>query len=303
MSALSHVKSDTIGDFTGTITGFNSQGSTTTIAATNLVRPSDWNSAHNFFQTISGNTSGTSTASGTNLVIGGTNGISVSHSTAAGAATLWIGASDTPQSFFRAFPDDGSTAAAQMGNGTVYVYPMIREAAFTATRADILASVSLSSSSNSSHAGAISVYAGIYSRNGSTISTMSTASQSYQWTNTSNNSFASVSALRRLSVPLNVYFQGGQDLFMAVMTRTSTSNANWFTAQNILQPLAGHTAQIQGLIGEVSNNTRQPMPFQGVFSASSSVLPATIGLSQITGGASSSISRFMPNVYFYNFSG
>jgi hypothetical protein len=41
-----HVKSNTIADFTGTITGFNSTGGTQTIAATNLVRPSDWNSAH-----------------------------------------------------------------------------------------------------------------------------------------------------------------------------------------------------------------------------------------------------------------
>jgi len=79
--AVSHVKSDTIADFTGTFTGFNSQGSTTTIAATDLVRPSDWNSAHNQFYTLTGNTTGNSTASGTNVIFAGSGGISIGGST------------------------------------------------------------------------------------------------------------------------------------------------------------------------------------------------------------------------------
>lgn len=92
MSALSHVKSNPIADFTGTVTVFNSAGATETRNATDLVRPTDWNSAHNFFNTISGNTLGTSTASGTNLAFGASGGISASHSTAAGAATLYFSA-------------------------------------------------------------------------------------------------------------------------------------------------------------------------------------------------------------------
>lgn len=88
--AVSHIKSNTVPDFTGTVTGFNSQGLTTTYAASALVRPSDWNSVHNFYQTISGNTSGSSTASGTNLVFGFSNDVTGSLQTAAGAATLWV---------------------------------------------------------------------------------------------------------------------------------------------------------------------------------------------------------------------
>lgn len=42
-----HAKNLTIGVMTGTITVFNSLGATTTDLATNLVRPDDWNSAHN----------------------------------------------------------------------------------------------------------------------------------------------------------------------------------------------------------------------------------------------------------------
>ncbi len=45
---ISHVKSNTIADWSGTITVGNSTGGTTTMAASDLVRPSDWNSAHAF---------------------------------------------------------------------------------------------------------------------------------------------------------------------------------------------------------------------------------------------------------------
>lgn len=96
---FSHVKSDTIADFTGTITGFDSQGSTQTIAATNLVRPVDWNSAHWQFGTLSGNTLGSSTfASVTNLVLAGGDGIQLSMNTAASLATITIRAQ--PQTYF-----------------------------------------------------------------------------------------------------------------------------------------------------------------------------------------------------------
>lgn len=79
--AVSHSFSNAIADFTGTFTGFNSQGSTTTIVATNVVRPSDWNSAHNQFYTLTGNTTGNSTASGTNVLFAGSGGITVGGST------------------------------------------------------------------------------------------------------------------------------------------------------------------------------------------------------------------------------
>ncbi len=75
--AVIHAFSNTNADFTGTITGFNSQGSTVTLAATNMVRPSDWNSGHNQLYTLTGNTSNASTASGTNVVLSGGNGITL----------------------------------------------------------------------------------------------------------------------------------------------------------------------------------------------------------------------------------
>jgi hypothetical protein len=93
MAAIGHTKSITIPDATGTVTNWNG-ATTATVAATNIVRPSDWNSAHGFTQTISGaagNTFGTSTFAGSNLVYGFTNELYGSVSTEADAATLWFG--------------------------------------------------------------------------------------------------------------------------------------------------------------------------------------------------------------------
>ena len=76
--AVSHIKSNPIADMTGTVTVFGSNGSTQTVAATDLVRPSDWNSAHNQYVTIAGNTAGQSTFSGSNIVFGGGPNITLS---------------------------------------------------------------------------------------------------------------------------------------------------------------------------------------------------------------------------------
>lgn len=211
------------------------------------------------------------------------------------------GGGGATQSFFWGMVPGFSTAVSQIGNGTIAVYPVAREGAFSASRADIYASLSVSSSSNSSHAGALSVYAGIYTRNGSTLSLASSGSQSYQWTNTSNNSLSLVASLRRFSMPFDVNYTGG-DIWMAVMTRSSTTNANWFTASNVLQSAAIHSGQIVGLIGEATNVTRGQLGF-GRFSASSTALPGSMAFTQISGnyGATASASRLMPNIYFQNF--
>ena len=76
---ITHVKSNTIGDATGTVTFWN--GTTTgSAAATNLVRPSDWNSQHALQFTLSGNTTQNSTVSGTNVTFAASNAMSIGGS-------------------------------------------------------------------------------------------------------------------------------------------------------------------------------------------------------------------------------
>lgn len=79
MTALYHAYTQTVADGT----------------ATSVVRPSDWNSAHVQGQTLSGNTAGVSSFTGTNLVFQGGNNVTLSAATAAGAATIVISGANT----------------------------------------------------------------------------------------------------------------------------------------------------------------------------------------------------------------
>ena len=88
---VSHVKNNSIADWAATtVTVANSTGGTNTINASDLVRPSDWNSAHNEIRYVSGNTVGdTSAITATNIVYAGRNGMELYVSTAASAATIY----------------------------------------------------------------------------------------------------------------------------------------------------------------------------------------------------------------------
>jgi hypothetical protein len=110
--ALSHVFSSPIADFTGTVTVFNSAGVTTTANATDVVRPSNWNSVHNEYMTIAGNTVGASTLSGTNLVLQGGNKITLS----ANGQTIIFSASDQTIQTQNMVSVQGSTGAVVFSN-------------------------------------------------------------------------------------------------------------------------------------------------------------------------------------------
>lgn len=88
--AVTHIKSNIVADFTGTVTVFDNAGASQTMAATDLVRPSDWNSAHGHLITLGGNTAGASTVSGTNIVYAGGNNITLSGVQGANVATITI---------------------------------------------------------------------------------------------------------------------------------------------------------------------------------------------------------------------
>lgn len=95
--AVSHVKSNTIANWTGTVTVGNSTGGTQTIAASALVQPQDWNSAHNQYYSLAGNTTNASTASGTNVVFGATGKAIIAGST----DSVFVSVPNTYLSFYQ----------------------------------------------------------------------------------------------------------------------------------------------------------------------------------------------------------
>jgi hypothetical protein len=168
MPAISHVKSNTVADWgAGAVTVFNSVGSTTTVNATDLVRPVDWNSVHNQTWTISSNTSGdASTHSGTNLVFGGQGAMTLNMSTAAGAATLWISApNDAPMSEYEPIQGTAVLTNSTLGHLSIYMVPFYVDDEVYVSRVNFFASVATSmANANNTGSGGITLSAALYSR-------------------------------------------------------------------------------------------------------------------------------------------
>lgn len=152
--ALYHVKSNPIADFTGTVTAMNSAGSTVTRNATDLVRPSDWNSGHKMDVTISGNTSGQSTAAGvTNMVFQGGNNVTLALSTAALAATMHVIAGAGPvMSKWEPTPPTG-TQLVSLGQNSLHFLPLWPRANASFTCVNMVLSISTVTSSISHSVG------------------------------------------------------------------------------------------------------------------------------------------------------
>jgi hypothetical protein len=201
------------------------------------------------------------------------------------ASTISIGAAVTQMSFFQPLGAFQNTTVTQNGNGSVQVYPVVHPFPFTATRADIMASLSAAVLAVSTQEQTISMYVGLYSLNASTLSLASSGSQSYAFTNSSNNSNASITGIRRFSAPINVNYTGGFDLFVGVMTNTTFVNTNGISISNVVMPI-GPGPQLQGLIGQVPANSMQFVPGQGIFSTTSAAMPSSMALTAISGAGS-----------------
>lgn len=291
MSALYHVKSNTVADFTGTVTGFNSQGSTTTLAATNLVRPGDWNSAHRMNGTVSGNTAGQSTYSGvTNVVYQGGNNVTLSVATAASVATVVISAGNGTQSRYHPYADR-LMVVGQQGQGTLCLDPdFIPNITFDR----IQIPMNYTATSNQSGSITISMHVGIYSKNGSTLSLMHSTSQTHGITNSGTaGNYSLNSGMRNLTIPWSSSVSEGQ-YWYGVLSRTTTGGTAGMSMSQLLVSNIG--TNYVGYFGQSHNTTYQMLLGKGVHSATQSTLPSSIAFSHVRG--SDSIAQRAPVINF-----
>lgn len=279
--AVSHVYSNTNADATGTLTIWNG-ATTSTVAATNLVKPSDWNSAHNQFMTITGNTAGQSTFSGTNIVFGGGAGITLSGVNASqisisavppGTATFW-------------WPfNEGVNVAGQQGNATWQIAPIPTPptAALGEVQVDrICIPQILTNATNSTGTVTVSYSIGFYTKTSASLSLAhsTTGSIAITFSGTVNNS--TNAGIRLVTIPWTTSI-GDNRYYVAIASRTSTGGANCTVSQLLLSQL---NSNFSGFYGVNSNATHQwPMGF-GVYNSSSTGFPNPIEFSRINGSAS-----------------
>ena len=303
--AVSHIKSNTNTDWTGTVTVGNSTGGTNTIAATDLVRPGDWNSAHNQFVTISGGaTAGTSAGSGTNLVYGGSNSLTVNLSTAAGGGqTLWLqpamsnltwgpglslssnGSTITIQqpcsSEFRVY-DEAIKQAAQYGQSSLHIWPVGIDNNVTCRYIGI--PLIYSNASNSSNSHTISLTFALYTRNSQSFGTIH--STSYTTAMSASGSVGTNGAAfqgnRELRLAWSTSISGGR-YYQAFLSKT-TSNAGGCSISNVVA--SNWASAYSGPFGVASNASQQWYEAAGFYSAQTAGIPATFNASDLVGSTS-----------------
>jgi|SRR5882672_890677 len=244
--SISHHKNLTMADFTGTVTVFNSQASTTTIAATDIARPSDWNLGHDQLFTLSGNTTQNNTASGVNVIFSG-----------AGAYLSIGGSSDTlafstpPHVSSMEFPPEGpnGTAVISTNSGSVsyaLAFNMkqpisasfLRVAVSMATNSTTLATTGASMSASVELRGTWNAVIYSLATGASSKSLTSVASGSAGWTFRNSISVAANGTQYSVTQQVSYPAEGGQ---VNTSTQYSISNTNYsFTTQQIATNFSGN---------------------------------------------------------------
>lgn len=256
---------------------------------------------NNAIQLLGANTAGNTTASGStigwsgvNVTLSGTNASQVvisAPATSSLVGTKGISISSAGSTISAMLAPaisrwdncQGSHGGIQFGNGTAHFVPILMEAYGSFSRADMFVSASLSSSSNSSHAGTLSMAMGWFTRNGSTLSLASSGSVSAVWTNTSSNSQNNLIGVKQISLPINVNATPG-DYWIGIWSLTSSANANWLTLSNVCGSM--QNSAFSGFFGAVANASNQSLLGLGEFSASSATLANSYAFSDLRGTAS-----------------
>lgn len=317
---ISHAKSVTGADYTGTVTVFNSQGSTTTIAATDLVRgQADWNSAHNMTVNYGGNTYGTSQLSGSDVQWYAGPGIGFSNG--GSTATVY----QYHQSVYEPVPIYGQSTASQSiaratASENIYFFPFQVPVNLTVGAMNLMFSASFLTVGTSSGRQSGGLWAGLYTRGtGGNSTTMQVIeSTSFSWAVTGNNSSYTISqptasnfasytysttasagsnissqytGLKLVAFPYSTSLSAGR-YYLALLGTNSTSSVNVGLSMFVVGGVASgafNIAPLGSLSSSFSIGTNHFADwYEGMGSMSTvgsfSSLPGTVTLANITEG-------------------
>jgi hypothetical protein len=225
-----------------------------------------------------------------------TGGLSISTN----GSTISIGAPaqttlsrfDYPEGFFSPLT---SVSAGQLSINHMYL-------PFNLTGTAIKIGGSLSGNTNTSATTAsanVSLWMGIYTLNGSTLSLASSgsANNGFQWSQSASSSAnTSINGIRQMTVPMNINMTPGEYWIGAVLTSATTYTGGSFTLYgNSVMPTAAGAAALTP-IGSNTTAARDAMLMQGYYSTTTTAGPTSIANSQINNTSASAVFR----ANFYN---
>ena len=278
--------------------------------ATSIVRPSDWNSAHNQFITLSGNTAGQSTVSGTNIVFQGGDNVTLSANTAAGAATIvFSGLGHETHNYWMPYPSGNNSSFLAMGQNTVYMQGLDPPGPVAVSNVEFMMLYSYVSSSNSQQA-AMTINYGLYEygtgASTASITQVATSSMSIRasynssttggftignsvssfttGTNGGSAMFASLSGPTFLYLPFTTTLDPSKEYFWAMnFSSATTGNTGPLRLNMYIQTIMNSTnwgeLKVNTAIGSGTNNWEE---FDGMYySATSAGLPTAVHSTQM----------------------
>lgn len=182
--------------------------------------------------------------------------------------------------------------AGQVGQGTMNINPNDFP---NLTMDRVYMPINITNSSNSSGSHTLSFWLGIYTRNVSTLSLVTSQSTSYGITHSGTaGSYSLYSGMRHISMGLSTSLSEGL-YYVAVVSRTTSGGTNGSYSQMVVSNL---NSNFLGHFSSSHNTTYQFRPGLGVYSATTSGIPNSIGISQIRG--SDSAGQRPPIIIFAN---
>lgn len=233
---------------------------------------------------------GTQTANTTGTVVfSNSNGVSFGMSNNS-VITASIN-QNAPREFYNPYGDTPRVAG-QIGQGTLNINPNDFP---NCTFDRVYMPINITNSSNSSGSHTLSFWLGIYTRTVSTLSLVTSQSTSYALTHSGTaGSYSLYSGMRHISMGISTSLGEGL-YYIGIVSRTTSGGANGsysqFLASNLNSNFLGHFSSSH-------NTTYQFRPGIGVYSATTSGIPSSIGISQLRG--SDSMGQRPPIILFAN---
>lgn len=181
----------------------------------------------------------------------------------------------------------------QIGQGTLHLHPVPDPDNFQFDRMIFDVRGTQATATNSSGSFTVSMWAGIYTRNASTLSLLASSSTTVGISvsgtvrSTLNNGPRILTMGWTTTITQN-------DLWIGVVSRTTSAGANLYTLSQYLA--SDVNSDFSGHLGVANNATNQNVLGLGTYSATTSAIPNSIGFNQLTG--TGSIVQRVPLYYF-----
>ena len=247
-----------------------------------------------------GNSAGTSGTASNQLIFAGGNNITLSQSTGAGGNTITVAGAIGGATLSRfEYLDGFFTSLGQIGQSSLSFNHMYVPYNVTGTAMKIGGSLSAATNTSATTASAnVSLWMGIYTRNGSTLSLASSgsANNGYQWSQSaSTTGNTSINGMRQLTVPINVNMTPGEYWIGAVIQSATTYTGAGFTIYGNNQIANAAGGAVLTPIGSNTSAARDAVLFQGIYTANTGSGPVSVVSSQINNTSASNVQ--MANFY------